>query len=524
MAIACELCGGKLVMQAGGIATCDVCGLEYSLERMRELLALTNPQIIIKTETESSYVEQTENLSSFDTQDNTVFPENRTEAEHSGTVNICEDGSHEEKESPSADDDDIFDFFSAPSTPAQEPEETINKTEDAMHFVHLAQTNIEVGVYSAALEMCDKAIDIDPRCYEAFKEKALAMCNIYPQNDIQLYQIANFFSAAVELAPDDMRDAVRTTAERELMAVIERSFAETSAEFIRWPDEPLKTALTEAISAARSYTEDIDLISALLFNASLSVINTVETAWNEKIRADFNKTDKHPNLVKARKFLSRIELCHDVISTLITVHPSNKEILKPVYKLLIKFQKAKLGCTYWTYEGTDSLGGKNWKENHPLSDSQKLVVKENIDSLKRDLELLDPSERPLTKEERQRIKKERYEAYWTEHAKEREELLEEQELMRTQITELKRSINRLPAYKEEADLTSLIRRLIEERNRIVGFKNVERSAIQAQIDDAEAKLQRVKEALRSINDGIARKIEEIEADINNIDYELTRER
>ena len=144
--------------------------------------------------------------------------------------------------------------------------------------------------------------------------------------------------------------------------------------------------------------------------------------------------------------------------------------------------------------------------------------------MKRDLELLDPSERPLTKEERQRIKKERYEAYWTEHAKEREELLEEQELMRTQITELKRSINRLPAYKEEADLTSLIRRLIEERNRIVGFKNVERSAIQAQIDDAEAKLQRVKEALRSINDGIARKIEEIEADINNIDYELTRER
>ena len=35
-ALVCDLCGGKLVMGAGGIATCDSCGMEHSADRMKE--------------------------------------------------------------------------------------------------------------------------------------------------------------------------------------------------------------------------------------------------------------------------------------------------------------------------------------------------------------------------------------------------------------------------------------------------------------------------------------------------------
>ena len=35
-ALVCDLCGGKLIMGAGGVATCDSCGMEYSPERMKE--------------------------------------------------------------------------------------------------------------------------------------------------------------------------------------------------------------------------------------------------------------------------------------------------------------------------------------------------------------------------------------------------------------------------------------------------------------------------------------------------------
>ena len=35
-ALVCDLCGGKLIMGPGGIATCDSCGMEYSAIRMKE--------------------------------------------------------------------------------------------------------------------------------------------------------------------------------------------------------------------------------------------------------------------------------------------------------------------------------------------------------------------------------------------------------------------------------------------------------------------------------------------------------
>lgn len=35
-ALVCDLCGGKLMMKAGGIAACDSCGMEHDADRMRE--------------------------------------------------------------------------------------------------------------------------------------------------------------------------------------------------------------------------------------------------------------------------------------------------------------------------------------------------------------------------------------------------------------------------------------------------------------------------------------------------------
>ncbi len=35
-ALVCDICGGKLVMQSGGVAKCDSCGMEYTKERIQE--------------------------------------------------------------------------------------------------------------------------------------------------------------------------------------------------------------------------------------------------------------------------------------------------------------------------------------------------------------------------------------------------------------------------------------------------------------------------------------------------------
>lgn len=35
-ALICDICGGKLVMQSGGVARCESCGMKYTKERVQE--------------------------------------------------------------------------------------------------------------------------------------------------------------------------------------------------------------------------------------------------------------------------------------------------------------------------------------------------------------------------------------------------------------------------------------------------------------------------------------------------------
>ena len=37
-ALKCDICGGKLIMEAGGVSTCDSCGMSYSSDRIKEMV------------------------------------------------------------------------------------------------------------------------------------------------------------------------------------------------------------------------------------------------------------------------------------------------------------------------------------------------------------------------------------------------------------------------------------------------------------------------------------------------------
>jgi len=44
----CDICGGKLIMQSGGMSKCDACGLEYSQERLKELIQVIKGSVAIE--------------------------------------------------------------------------------------------------------------------------------------------------------------------------------------------------------------------------------------------------------------------------------------------------------------------------------------------------------------------------------------------------------------------------------------------------------------------------------------------
>lgn len=54
-ALVCDLCGGKLIMGAGGVASCEVCGMAHSPERLREKLqGIQGVQSVAQPESTSS--------------------------------------------------------------------------------------------------------------------------------------------------------------------------------------------------------------------------------------------------------------------------------------------------------------------------------------------------------------------------------------------------------------------------------------------------------------------------------------
>lgn len=57
MKIQCDICGGELVMLPGGKGgACKVCGMEHSVERIREMLGITEPKPIKNTPTKQEPV------------------------------------------------------------------------------------------------------------------------------------------------------------------------------------------------------------------------------------------------------------------------------------------------------------------------------------------------------------------------------------------------------------------------------------------------------------------------------------
>ncbi len=530
MAIACELCGGKLVMRSGGIAVCDVCGLEYSLERMRELLAMSKPEIITPPATgaQECACEQNEEVFFSENTETGPAPSNcPAEQESDGFFFMWEDESAEanKKEETDTDSHMIDPVKPTETEQSDSGSEASIDFEQATKYYDLAMTNYELENYSTSMSMCDRALSLKSDHVNAMMLKCDIIRCIATKDEPHLEQAAELYSRIFESnCSEDEQTRIKEKAVAVLGNLAELYFEGTDEEFIRWPDEKLVKIYDDISTVYSKHIADKKLLSLIMKPLTVKVTKTVSTAWDDKILLDYDVNEKRHNKIQATKLISRIDICNSVLTRIIKIHPSHKEILVPVLKLLVKINQAAIDCSFWSCKTNKVTGGTFWKEEFPLDGEQvnayKLKVKEYGD----DLALLDPPPKTLTKAELMALAKERFEKYWQEHSEERRELEEEKELIGVQISELKRGVDRLPGYKEEADLTRLINSLIKERNELNSFKNMEKTTIQQQIDESQEKLRNVRTRIYDIRVGVEKKIAELEKAMEDIDHELTRER
>ena len=53
--LSCDICDGRLVISSGGVAVCDVCGIEHDRERIREKVQSQKSCLDVKEPITNSY-------------------------------------------------------------------------------------------------------------------------------------------------------------------------------------------------------------------------------------------------------------------------------------------------------------------------------------------------------------------------------------------------------------------------------------------------------------------------------------
>lgn len=118
----------------------------------------------------------------------------------------------------------------------------------------------------------------------------------------------------------------------------------------------------------------------------------------------------------------------------------------------------------------------------------------------------------------------RFNEYWAEHAEEKANLEKERNELNEQINGFNQEIKQIPGDGEIKQWQDTINHLTAEKSSLGLFKGKEKKAIQVKIDDANAELKKVQDRMAAAKAEIQKKITPLQNRVNSITTELSKAR
>lgn len=485
-ALVCDLCGGKLIMGAGGIATCESCGMEHSADRMKEKVQEIKGTVRVdNSHMIDNYLKMAENA---------LDASNNVEAD-----NYC-------NKIIEIDPSNYLAWFIKGKAVGWQ---------STLGNQRISET---INAFSNALDNCpeEKKESLGDECKEEVEKLHKALLTVRMQNFMNhpnQNDIAELTSDVKNILINTVSFLTKAGINanvfgKELGSVIMNAvignfnakiWKEYQGDDGKPSDYDFKRFISEtdfciqALGLANSLlgsddTDDLELYEwRALANDSMVKLNTMvrdACSW------DYNY---YTNLGK--RYYKKLTLNDNAQAIR---NKQNRE---------------------WEAEA------KKWR-------SAK-VAKEN-----------------KIKEEKKRIAREeaqkRFDAYWEEHAAEKVSLEVEQKDLNSQISALNTSLNNqvstlneeiaaIPGKSEIDNIEERIKKLSDDKSALGIFKGKEKKAIQAQIDQAYAEKKRVEDRMDAAKKEIESKIASVKADfqkkisplqnrVNTISNELTKAR
>ncbi|MBQ4572623.1 MAG: hypothetical protein IJA80_05045 [Clostridia bacterium] len=473
-ALVCDLCGGKLKMGAGGIATCDSCGMEHSPDRMKEkvqevkgTVKVDNSHMIENYLEMANRAYQSDNNAEAENYCNKIIeiePNNyhalMLKGKTAGWQSTLQDNRFAEA---------INCFSSAiENAPDEEKEELIYDAKEQVENLSLAIIKLQGGRF-------EKWPD---------EEEATGLLKAIGE----VYKALILFTTSVG---GDIIDS------NKLMA-------------------PIATIVNNSVMGAWNgnivpeYKNDSDghpddyAFKRLITKAGYCT-DLLEQAINLSEEDDAADIVRYENLISIHNYL--INSCSYEYRTV--------EIVGNFWN---DYQSSYENRYCKNLELTDAA--KNSRRN---SISQ---YRAKIDNIKQSISRKEAAERA----EKERIEREeaqkRYEAYWKEHIDERKQLEAELESIKAKINQLNSNYNveiedvnkqilELPGYTEISHLDERINQLMDNKNSLGIFKVKEKKTLQEQIDKLISEKNNIKDRMESDKKELEAKLIVIRDEINS---------
>jgi chromosome segregation ATPase len=191
------------------------------------------------------------------------------------------------------------------------------------------------------------------------------------------------------------------------------------------------------------------------------------------------------------------------------------------YTMLRKYEEALRvykAMSKLSYEEGDYLADE--KKRNPNWAALEGKLRKRVEQFKE----IERQEEAKAREREIQEKKQRYEAYWAEHAEDRKRLESEKADALEQMKPLKEKVAEIEANVELKEVESRLQELKREVAALSIFKMKERKALKEQIAQVEKKETELLYQLDEEKQPFAEQISSLEKTIKNIDYELTKER
>ena len=387
----------------------------------------------------------------------------------------------------------------------------VDNSQAVGNFKEMALHALDAGNLSEAENYANRLIELDPRDVTAWVIKGRAAGWQSTLNNIRLREAATCFAKAVELSPDDTRDATRADVADQILLMSLAVVDLRANIYTDYPDPDQANGfvadLNHISDAVASLLGRSGAVVAGVWEALATAINSATVkAWTDTIEPEYmSKRDPYPNDFQFDQYLARIGAAISLLELAIELSDEDDAADITRYENLIVLTTARRDAKSYEY----TIDG--YRVNLTLTSEAKRKNDEHIRKWRAKIE-------DLKRREGQRAVDE----YWASRPTEHAELKATQARLQGELAKAKEDLERHSGRDKMSELVAQLRALNSDLQNTGKFKRAERKEIQARIDSMTQERDELTRSLTEVRRPLEAEVKRLEAELKAVNDRLER--